>query len=332
MSILKSALVLAALVAFTSPGFPQTRSPASSTLTELAIGRLTFFDFGPPFEYYEIFVVQQGASGTSVDRVTLTPGSDVCFMPSRVEMASARIAAPMSTLVADENPCAVPEKDLSRELKRCKKCMTFSGARVSMRVRCGDNTRILRSGILDRDMFDPYKKTPPNTTWTMGLIDRLDAVVGPGVMQKPIFTSSKENDLPDDASASPVLAAIAAGEYDSLFAGEENRPSAIYRAAMQSHPATMTVELQDSTVKPVVFTPPVYPAIAKLARVQGTVSIAVLVDSNGATNVLFPALGPPLLRSAVESAASGWVFPRDMAHKLVNVEVRFSINCPPANP
>lgn len=320
------------LLALSASALPQNENQPSASPAEFAIGRLTFFDFGPPFDYYEVFVVHPNSRGTSVERVTLTPGSDACFLPPKVEMGSATVSESVSTLLTDVNPCGIPERDLKRELKRCKHCLTFSGARVAMQVQCGNRMRVIRSDILDRDIFDPAAKTQSNTEWTMNLLNRLDEAVGPGVMQKPLFGSSKENELPSDASASPVLADIAFGKYDPLFAGEEQKPSALYQAAMQSRPPDMRVELWRSTIDPVAFSLPIYPAIARLARVQGIVSISVLVDSNGHVHAPFSAGGPALLRASVESAAGAWVFPKEASGKLVTVDIRFYLSCVPANP
>lgn len=154
--------------------------------TEFEIGRRTFFDFGPPFDFYEVFLVKPNTGGLSIERITLTPSSNSCLESAKVEYANANLDENITSLLK-YNPCAIPEKDLRKETKRCKKCLVFSGAVVAMQAKCGSVTRIIRANILDRDMFDPAPHTPPNTTWTMNLLARIDNAVGPGVMDKPMF-------------------------------------------------------------------------------------------------------------------------------------------------
>jgi hypothetical protein len=51
------------------------KPPSAPQPTQFEVGRRTFFDFGPPFNYYEILVVRPTAEGVSVERITLTPAS-----------------------------------------------------------------------------------------------------------------------------------------------------------------------------------------------------------------------------------------------------------------
>jgi len=154
------------------------------------IGRDTFFDFGPPFDYFELLLVRSKNSGSAVQRIILTPAGDSCLVPAKVETSSVLLNESVSTLLGNANPCAIPEKELHRELKRCKHCMVFSGVDVTMRVPCGATTRLIRSDILDRDLFAATPDTPEHTSWTMQLLARLDQVLGPGVMEKPAFSRS----------------------------------------------------------------------------------------------------------------------------------------------
>ena len=56
---------------------------------------------------------------------------------------------------------------------------------------------------------------------------------------------------------------------------------------------------------------PVYPAVARSARVTGTVRVFAIVDENGKIWVT-NSEGPPLLKKAAEDAARNWTFPPTM--------------------
>jgi hypothetical protein len=161
----------------------QEQPTSSVRVGTFEIGLRTFFDFGPPFNYYELFIVSPSATGSLVQRITLTPPSDECFGPAKLEVASASVGESIDALLASVNPCVIPEKELRRELHRCKKCLGFSGAEVLLRFQCGDQKRLIRSNVFDRDWFDPSAKTPQRTLWVSHLLNRLQRAVGPGVME-----------------------------------------------------------------------------------------------------------------------------------------------------
>jgi periplasmic protein TonB len=218
---------------------------------------------------------------------------------------------------------------LRSELKRCKNCLAFSGANVAMQVQCGTEIRIIRSDILDKDMFDPKPNTPKHTSWTMQLLAQLDQSFGPGVLDKPIMPTVVEQEPPvKDAQTSPVLLDLSAGKYDVLFKEAPDRPSDLCRAA-QIRPAIPSVHLQSSTpfqpIKPIL---PKYPPIAKAAHVEGTINFKIAVDANGGVRDITFDSGPGLLRGGVKAAVSSWRFTEEAFNQQVQATVDFDLNCP----
>jgi hypothetical protein len=295
--------------------------------TEFEIGRRTFFDFGPPFDYYELFMVRPTSSGSSVERVLLTPPSDSCSASAKLETASTSLSESVGALLGQSNPCSIPEKELRRELKRCKKCLVFSGAVVVMQVQCGSHTRLIRADILDKDMFDPAPNTPEHTSWTMALLSKLDQAVGPGVMEKPMFAA------PDQEKATPPPADAVArrdlslGKYDALFPAAPDKPSDLYRAAQIPPPVSTARLTSSSPLAPELFVAPPYPPIARLVHVEGIVSFYMQIDANGEANNLTLISGHPLLWPTVKDTASKWRFPKDAAGQQVQATIEFALNC-----
>jgi TonB family protein len=293
------------------------------------IGRHTFIDVGPPNDFYELFLVTPNANGALIDKVTLTPATDACFLPAKVEITSASLAESPAKLLATANPCTIPEKELRRELKRCKGCLVFSGANVAMQVQCGAELRIVRSDILDKDMFDANPNTPKHTSWTMQLLAHLDQPFGPGVLDKPMFPTVVEDEPPvKDEHSSPILLELSAGKYDVLFKDAPDRPSDLYRAA-QIKPAIPSAQLQSSTpfqpIKPIL---PKYPLIARAAHIEGAVTFKIAVDANGGVRDITFDSGSPLLREVVKEAVSSWRFTEEAFNQQVQATVRFALNCP----
>ena len=99
--------------------------PSAPEPNGFVVARVTHFDFGPPFNYYELYLVQTAATGTSIERITLTPPGGSCMQPAKVEDKTAIVNQSLQSLLVERNPCSIPEKDIHRELKRCKHCLVF---------------------------------------------------------------------------------------------------------------------------------------------------------------------------------------------------------------
>ncbi len=293
----------------------------------LVIARHTFFDFGPPNDFYEVIQVDRNGSDLSVQRALVTPPGNACLQPPTVELSSGILHETMQQLLASRNPCAIPEKELHREQKRCRKCLVFSGVNVTMQVSCAGKDRQIRMDILDRDLFDPAAGTPKNTSWSMTVLKQLDTVLGPGVMEKPMFSlGASETALPP---ATPLIQRIEGGEFDSLF-GVEAKVSEIAHAAVKGPPSQPTVTIESiDPVTPISAELPKYPAIAKLAHVEGLVEATFDVGKDGlVTNIEF--VSEPrgrMLQPAVIDALSKWKFPESASGKSRRVSVRFKLNC-----
>ncbi|MFZ0639419.1 MAG: energy transducer TonB [Candidatus Acidiferrales bacterium] len=305
------------------------RLPPAAPPSQFVVGRHTSLDFGPPHDYYEIFVVSGVGGDTSVERITLTPAADACILPAKVETSSASLGQPVSELFGGMNPCAIPEKELRRELKRCKKCLVFSYAEVAMQAQCGAQTRVIRSEILDKDMFDPKAaKTPKNTSWTMQLLSRLDGAVGPGVMDKPMFAVWDEDQSSSGEASSAALRDISTGKYDGLFPSAPDKLSGLYLAAEKpvSHPSVRLVSIEP--FKPQAAALPPYPGIARLAHVEGDVSFSFYIGTDGRPTGLVFQAGPALLRGAVTQAVADWSFQHAGSVQELHATMEFKLNCP----
>src|ERR1035438_4768289 len=154
-------------------GSAQKAKQGNALPDQIILGRNFFIDIGPPFDSYEVISLRSTASGLQIERVTLSPPGDACFQPATAETSTATTDQSMDELLGHVNPCAIPERDLKRELKRCKHCLVFSGANVTMQLKCGAQDRTIRMDILDRDLFDANANTPKNTSWTRSLMDRI---------------------------------------------------------------------------------------------------------------------------------------------------------------
>jgi hypothetical protein len=327
--IVRTVLTSCASLFLCMPVLPQKHTVALPVPNQFLIGRHTFFDFGPPTDFYELFVVRPAASGSSIERITLIPPGNVCIAPAKVGAVSGSINETTAELLGSANPCMIPEKELRRELKRCKNCLVFSGAEVVMQVRCGAQTRLIRSHILDRDMFDATTKTPQHTSWTMRLLQRMDSAVGPGVIDtQRLFPVPEANEPSASSSDSGILGEVSAGKYDALFQGAPDKLSDLYRASQIPLLPPKVQLVSSMPLQPDVFIEPVYPPIARMAHIEGRLAFKFVIDSDGgATNLAFES-GHPLLRGVVTEAVNRWRFPKDSTGQQIEATIEFRLNCP----
>ncbi|HEY2820584.1 MAG TPA: hypothetical protein VGJ06_06035 [Candidatus Acidoferrum sp.] len=217
---------------------------------------------------------------------------------------------------------------MSRELKRCRKCSVFSGADVTMRVRCGSTERFVRSAILDRDIFGSRSNTPKNTSWSMDLVGRLDHAVGPGVMERPAVSNfTNRNVSIHEGPESAAERDAAAGEYDALFGTSDENPSTIYRQAQQLLPAPEVSLRSSAPVSPVSVVLPAYSPLGRATQFSGLVFFTLDVDRDGVPSNFEMAGGPPFMRAEVEQAALQWRFPKDLIYLHVTAAISYASGC-----
>jgi TonB family protein len=291
----------------------------------IVIARHTFFDIGPPFDFYEVIRVKEQGDGLAIERALVTPLGPACGPLASVEMSSGTLHESISDLLGGKNPCTIPEKGLHRELKRCKHCLTFSGVNVTMQVSCGGTLRQLRMDILDRDLFDSAPHTPENTSWTMRMLGRLDKVLGPGVWDKPMFAigDAKAEPVPD----TELVQGIRDAKYDALF-GKGQLVSQIAIDAKKAPPPPPSVEIESVVpVAPVSPKIPIYPPIAKAARVEGAVNVTFDISPEGKVVNIAVVDGPKLLQLSVTDGLSGWSFPPSAWGSSGRASIRFRRNC-----
>jgi len=180
--------------------------------------------------------------------------------------------------------------------------------------------------ILDRDMFDPRANTPKETSWTMAVMSTLDGVLGPGVMEKPMF-DTRTGSSPASVPEAAVLKNLRSGEFDELFHSEKPL-SEMTREASQQLPTPSVVVSVPFRVAPIRAEPPKYPPIARAAHVEGLVAVNFTVTPQGKTeNLSFDGDKLIMLHGAVQDAVAGWQFPESAESYMEHTTIAFNLNC-----
>ncbi len=295
---------------------------------EFTIALQTYFDFGPPFTYYELFVVRNADAGSSLERILLTPQGNRCWNAPTTETANATLAEPVSQLLNNKNPCAIPEKELRKEKHRCKHCLRFSGEDVVMQVQCGAESRLIRVDVLDADLFSASPNPPEHTAQTTDLLSKLDKASGPGVMEKPALGLSdrapESSPIPDDS----VLKDLAAGKYDSLFGAGSDKVSQLYLSSQAAVPKPEARIVSTMPVDPVHVDLDLG-ALDKLLILNDRVTVTFNVDRSGKPeNVVILSGNPNSATIARRLVVRGEQFAVDAAGTSIAQTIDFSTNCP----
>ena len=298
-----------------------------------ALGVNTYFDFGPPFDYYEIFVVKPAKEGSRVGKFTLTPPAHKCYAPEKTEYVATTTTLSVQELLAGVDPCKISEKDLKKEQKRKKKELNFSGANISLQITCGGATRTIKTSILERDWFLAHPGTPKNTNWTLELLSKLRNLTGPGVMDKPVLAMTETGPRPPLSADAESLESLTSGKYDPLFPGAQQKASEIYRASLISPPQPSVTLVSSTPEEPLHYTLPSYPPLPRLAAYEGQSFVILQLDARGNVASLQMSGGSPLFAGAVRDAVKDWKFssaPPTMnltdPPRQVTVTVSFQLN------
>lgn len=303
---------------------PQSTKPVT-TIERIVIGRHTFFDFGPPNNYYEIYIVEKSGEETAVRRITATPSAGNC-MPPGIEVQSGQLHTSIAQLLEEKDPCTIRDKDLQRERRRAKRGPVFSGAITTLEISCSGKERLIETRVFDRDWFAKQLGTPENTSWTMRVLGRLDEATGPTVMEKPVFPIASPNQPQGTTVDAQLAEDLRTGKYDALFGRAPDKVSELYQASVVPH-LSPTVTLTSESANPMNAEPIPYPPIARLANVSGVVQIVVLVGQNGRSTDIQIENGHPMLKPVVESAAAHWRFDPKFAGQEVHIAIDFETNC-----
>jgi TonB family protein len=102
-------------------------------------------------------------------------------------------------------------------------------------------------------------------------------------------------------------------------------PSA--QAALENPPSKIKVGGNVQSMMIVTKVPPLYPALAKVAGVQGVVRLAVIIAKDGTVQAIHVLDGPPLLVQAAMDAVKQWVYkPTFLNGDPVAVETTIDVN------
>ena len=139
----------------------------------VTIARHAYFDFGPPFDHYDIASIRATESGVEIERFKLEPEGIPCVSPPTMQTGRVELARSLAEILQNQNPCAMPLKELRRKEKK-PRGPHFSGAHLALRLQCGDDVRTFQISAWDADLFEPDSRIAPRTAWIRSVFDVVD--------------------------------------------------------------------------------------------------------------------------------------------------------------
>jgi hypothetical protein len=218
-------------------GIAEPPKKPAGAIDQFLVGRHSSFDFGPPFHYYEIYIVHATPKGSSIERITLTPAVGECTEPAQIETSAGNLPLSLPQLLENADLCAISKKDLQREKKRREKEVVYTGANVTVRVLCAEKPKMIPADIFDENFLEKSTRTLQQTSWKLRLLSRLDRATGPStVVDRPVLPSGSNSFRHKTVEMEPEIAEqLRSGQFDSLFADAPNKPSDIFRMAADAN-------------------------------------------------------------------------------------------------
>jgi hypothetical protein len=147
----------------------------------------------------------------------------------------------------------------------------------------------------------------------------------PGVVRQ--FFIAEPEVPPVNDSDLRTLQEIGAGKYDLLFQGAGDKLSKAYLESKNSQHLP-TVQVRSEPLQPERFVLPVYPSLARRARIEGDVPVHFVIDETlGPSNIVFEG-GNPLLRAGVSETLNKWKYSAGSVGQRIQLVLEFRTNCP----
>jgi TonB family protein len=296
--------------------------------------------------YHELLTVSPDGRDSVIRYVRFEPVFQMaCGRGLIVKAMEARLrdVAP-AELAGDANPCAVDRRALGLAQKRRGEGVSaFEPQEMGIVAQCGPKRSSLR--LIDPRIVEPVPagrfSAAPRDLWELEnrVIDRAFP------HRTPWDGGSPADDFGMQDVGERLIQELAAGRYDRglrqacnpRFSGCQ---SLNFRELLEDYQGPRNIAQLAATTVPRLmdadryafakYVDPVYPPLARSARIQGRVDLRLVLDppTGDVLNVIVE-LGHPMLRSSATEAAKQWHFTAGWANSTeVKVSLDYTFRCP----
>jgi TonB family protein len=268
-----------------------------------------------PFWFDYVLDVTTSGESAHVTLIRIAPLDQYC--PSRITVKSKEVTIPASTVnEIAKDLCSVTGKQVDAAVANAKpkrQNSIFDSASYGIVTRCDGKEDVLKLPMPEQVDGAKLKQTTPKIEALWQLPWQLFQAAFNG---NPLASNDGEFDVESQRAAEPFIEKVRAGAYDKAFGdrgfwGGQAKLSSVmsgYRGIAVTHPPSAEL-LEKATFNFTHYVAPIYPQIAKAARVQGDVKLTFEVDpQTGATRNVAVTSGHPMLVQAVYDATRLWRF------------------------
>lgn len=153
-------------------------------------------------------------------------------------------------------------------------------------------------------------------------------LLAPSLIPSKILMVKEAEAPPSSGVIGGVIGGVPGGQAGGVLGGIFNSPSRPAVVLAPSNPAPQRVRISQGVTEGMIISKitPVYPPIARAARVEGVVVLKAVIDRNGNIQNLGVVSGPTLLVSAAIDAVRQWRYrPYLLNGKPVEVETTVQV-------
>jgi len=320
---------LFAVALFLTPAVISQKSKSSEDLKDFYAVRLAVSDDGPSWFDY-VLDVSPTENGVRVREVRIAPVHNECPSGITVKAVEREMAGKsVPALAGEAQLCGLSEQDVSSTIDSFRGNVLESiddSARFVVVARCGSGERIFRFPFPEQVQFlEQLRRKAPAVARIWDLYFRVrERAFG---KEEIFYNISSERDAELQRRGSTLVAELRSGKFDHGFDIPLSSILEGYQGVVPEGSRSHVDLLDTENLRVKDYVGPVYPQIARLARIEGEVELEIELDTKtGGVTTVRPVSGQPLLQQAAIVAAKQWQFEANHATP-VHAILDFSLGC-----
>jgi TonB family protein len=315
-------------------------APAPSQLYVVSV----FFSDNGALLYYRLTEVRPEGTGSLVRYIRVAPVNTMCARRMIVQAAEVRTPnASPAQLVRNNNPCAMKPSAFRSTLKKyARRSGIFEANSFGLAGQCGTSSTVFELPDFSFVDVDRLRQAHPE----MARLWDLDSqIIERAFGAQDIFHNrSEEDDLALQRAGQERVPDLTSGRYDAglkaALKGIGVTDTFGFREVLSDYRGPISLKALDEKFVPRVvdaqsynfkqYVAPIYPPLAKQARVEGRVELQLKVEpSTGEIRDTKALSGHQLLVPSALAAVKRWRFdPGSVASGDVTLALEYSLNCP----
>lgn len=281
-----------------------------------------------PFWFKYVVDLNPSPDGLQLRWIRVAPFGNGCLGVT-VKAMTGVIKGPISRLV-QPNLCSLSPTAVNRALTRAKRLSSvWDTVGFGLVAQCGGSTREFHLPLTDLVDMNRLKRESRDAA---ALYDTYSGIVRLAFPNKSFYNISKEQDLELQEQGSKFIPELQSGKFDAgLSMGSLATILGEYRGTrVDAQELSTTVQVVSPNRETIAqYTEPIYPPLARQARIQGDVELDLDLEDSGQVRSVLSFRGHPLLVNSARQAAVKWRFSTTpQASPQLRVALKYMIgNC-----